>query len=84
MIKWKTRALTCQMNDFRERQAQADTTAEAGCTGGRSVRVQGPGTHAGDVQSAEGSAEEGEGSQARSEKFEAHVAGPGSYGARDH
>lgn len=71
-------------NDYRERQAQADTTAKTGRAGGRSVRVQGPGAHAGDVQSAEGFAEEGEGPQAGSEKFEAHVAGTGPFSARDH
>lgn len=69
------------MNGYRERQAQADTTTETGRPGGRSVRVQGPGAHAGDVQPAERSAEEGEGPQARSEKFETHVASPGPHSA---
>ena len=50
------------MNDYRERQAQANTTAETGRPGGWSVRVQGSSAHTGDVQSAERSAEEGEGS----------------------
>lgn len=72
------------MNNYREGQAQADTTAETGRTGGRSIRVQGPGAHAGDVQSITGSAEEGEGPQAGSEEPQAHVTGTGPFSARNH
>lgn len=72
------------MTNCRARQAQTDTTAETGRAGGRPVRVQGLGAHTGDVQSAEGTSEEGEGSQAGSEKSETHVASAGSLGARNH
>lgn len=71
-------------NDCREGQAQANTTAETGRAGGWPVRVQGPGAHAGDVQSAAGSAEKGEGPQAGSEEPQTHVAGAGPHSARNH
>lgn len=80
----RTRALTRKSNDCREGQAQADTTAETGRACGRSIRVQRPGAHAGDVQSAAWSAEEGEGPQAGSEEPQTHVAGTGSHSARNH
>lgn len=82
--RYRTRALTRKSNDCREGQAQADTTAETGRACGRPIRVQRPGAHAGDVQSAAGSAEEGEGPQAGSEEPQTHVAGTGSHGARNH
>lgn len=72
------------MNNCREGQAQADATAKTGCAGGWSIRIQGSGAHARDVQSTAGSPEEGEGPQAGSAEPEAHVAGTGSYSARNH
>lgn len=74
----------CRTNDCRTGQAQADATAETSRVGGRSIRLQGLGAHARDVQPAEGPAEEGEGPQAGSEEPQAYVAGSGSHCARDH
>lgn len=72
------------MNNCREGQAQADTTTKTGRSGGWPIRVQGPGTHAGDVQSITRSTEEGEGSQTGSEEPQTHVSGTSPYSARNH